>query len=359
MRITNSMMLANTVWNINQNMERLSKAQDRQSSQSKIQLPSDDPTVAARAIKYRSYVAAVTQYQKNVGDAISWQNVTDSALSSLGDVIKKLRDLTVQASSTGTLSENDLQDIKDQVSVLKQQAVDIMNTSYAGRYIFAGYATDQPPYQILSTTTPVAVGDKVMFKGQYLSLGGPMSASLSDADIQNYCQAHAAEMYNAGPAQAIKYDIGFGTQLAINVEGQDVIGQSTGANLFDTIDKLLLGLDGATTYKTASIDPTTSPPTVTVTTNSFKLDDLLNEFDADYNRVLAARSSLGARMNYAQMMQTRLGDDATTYKTLMSNNEDVDVAQSSVDVSTAEYVYEASLAVGAKVNSKTLVDFLT
>ena len=356
MRITNNMMTANTIWNLNQNLERLSKAQEQASSQSKIQLPSDDPVVAARAIKYRNYVAKVEQYQKNVDNASSWQEVTDSALSDLGDIIKRLKELTVQASSD-ILSDSDQESIKTEVSELKQQVVDVMNTSYAGRYVFAGYETDSPPYAIESTE----LGDKVTFKGDYLSLGGPTAESVSDDDIINYCSTNADQTYQAqnDGTQAIQFNIGFGVQIAVNVEGQNVIGGAPGANLFDTIDKLLLGLGGATSYKTAQLDTSTSPATVTVQDNTLDLDTVLSDLDTDYDRVLTARADLGARMNYVSMAKDRLSNDNTTYTQLMSNNEDVDTAEVSIELSTAQYVYEASLTVGAKVIGKSLVDFLT
>ncbi|EGO64737.1 flagellar hook-associated protein FlgL [Acetonema longum] len=351
MRITNNMMIADTVWNINKNAARLSKAQQQMSSQQKIQLPSDDPVVATRAIKYRNYVDTVAQYQKNVEDAASWQKVTESALNDLGDIITRARELTVEASSD-VLTEEELQKIKAEVIQLQQEAVDVMNTSYAGRYVFAGFATDEAPFELVSTSA----GDKVMFKGQYLSIGGPMADSLSDADITAFCTANASDIYQDSGDQAIQYNIGYGAQVAVNLEGQDVTGQETDSNLFDTFAKLLLALDGETSYKTAEVSGT--PAAVTVTANNFEIDDLLTDWDEDHERVLTEQADLGARMNYVNMTKNRLSNDHETYTTLMSNNEDVDTAEASIALTTAEYVYEASLAVGAKTINKTLVDFL-
>jgi flagellar hook-associated protein 3 FlgL len=351
------MMISNTVWNLNKNMERLAKSQAQMTTQSKIQTPSDDPVIATRAIKYRNYVATTEQYKKNVDDANSWQKITETALSDLGDVVKQVRDLTVQAAND-TLTDEDRAQIRTGVQQLKEQAIQIMNTDYAGRYVFAGFATDQPPYETQTVTIGGTTMDKVTFKGLYANLGGPVSAALSDADIEAFCQANSAQMYQGGIKQSIKYNVGYGNQVTVNVEGQDVIGQQSGSNLFDTLDKLLLGLDGETAYKTADVDTTTAPATVTVSTGTFDLDDVLADIDNDLDRLQTARSSLGARMNYVDMTSSRLTSNETTYTELMSNNEDVDVAEASMEVSSAEYVYEASLTVGAKVISKSLVDFI-
>ena len=348
MRITNSMMIANTVRNINNAARRLSEAQDRMSSQKKIQLASDDPVVATRAIKYRNYVSTVEQYQKNVDDVTSWQEVTETALSDLSDVIQQVRTLTVKASSDTMTAEN-LADIKVQISELRNEAIQIMNASYAGRYVFGGYSTGEEPYELTTTD----IGDTVTFKGQYLSLGGVVSADTDDSAIIAFCETNA-EYSTSGP-QSIKYNIGFNTDIAVNIEGQDVIGQG-GSNLFDTLSKLILALDGQAGYKTAEVE---DDGTVTVNTAAISgIDDLLTDLDADYDRVLTAQATLGACMDYVSRVSDRLSTDYATYSTLKSSNEDVDVSEASTEVSTAEYVYEVSLTVGAKVITKTLIDYL-
>jgi flagellar hook-associated protein 3 FlgL len=342
------MLASNSVWNLNNNLRRLNEAQEQMSTQSKIQLPSDDPITATRAIKYRNYVATVEQYQSNVDDAISWMEVTENAVSDLNDVIQRLRELTTQAAN-GTMTDDDKSAIAEEISQLKEQTVQIMNTSYAGRYIFGGYTTDQEPYTMDDD-------GRVLYQRQYLNMTGPLSSSISETDYEAFCITNADAMYQEGESQSIKYNIGYGNQLAVNVEGMDVIGQTAGSNLFASLDKLLLGLDGETSYNTATIDTSTS--TVTFASHEFEIGDILDDLDTDLNRVLATLSDIGARSNYAAMTKNRLSNDQTTYTKLMSNNEDIDIAEASVAVSSAQSVYEASLSVSAKVISKSLVDYL-
>ncbi|MDF2874089.1 MAG: flgL [Sporomusa sp.] len=306
MRITNSMMTAASVRNINKNMERLSKAQAQVSTESKIQQPSDDPVVASRAIRYRSYVARVEQYQRNVNNVTSWQKVTDDAMSDLSDITQQLKELVVKASSTGTLSSENLSAIKEEVTQLQQSAIDALNTTYGGRYVFGGYATDEAPYSLDSD-------GNVLFKGQLVS-----------------------DFTDSGAEQAIQSNIGYGTNITINVEGQDVTGTGDG-NLFATFAKIMDGLDSG---------------------DSDVLTGCLDDIETNSDTILAAQADLGARMNYVSMVEDRLSNDYTTYKELMSDNEDVDVAEASAESATAQVVYEASLSVGVKVMNKSLLDYL-
>jgi len=352
MRVTNSMLVSNSIWNISNNTKRLDKAQQQESTQSKIQLPSDDPEVAAQAVKYRNYVSTVEQYQKNASDATSWMNVTEGALNDLQDVVQQVRDKTVQASNE-SLSTSDLAAIKQEVQQLKKTAIQILNSSYAGRYIFAGYATDTEPYAETTIAAGTSSVDKVTFKGKIVDLNGAVSA---DVDSTAYAGAYATNAGNAyqgsGIDQSMKYNIGFANQITVNVEGQDVVGTDAGSNLFAAFDKLLLGLAGQTSYQT--VDSSGSAQTT-----SFSLTDVLGDLDTNLNRISAVTAALGARENTVSIATNRLSDNNTVYTKLMSTNEDVDAAEATTNVSTAQSVYEASLAGAAKAISKNLLDYIS
>ena len=374
MRVTNGMLVTNTIRNISNNTKRLSEASERQSTQCKISLPSDDPVVATNAVKYRNYVSTVEQYEDNATNALSWMDVTEGALSDLNDVVQEIRDKTVQAAN-GTYSASELEDIATEVEELKQSAIDILNTSYSGRYVFAGYNSETAPYAETTVNLTKADGSvvslsAVTYKNEYVNLGAAVSTDItSDATaLGNLTSAYTAAAnataaqtvsdtnpgaydYSNITAQTINYNVGFGAEIAVNVEGQDVVGTDMGSTLFDTIDKLLLGLSGATQY--ASVDAGG-----TVTTTDFSLTDLLEDIDANLAAITSAQADIGARENYTTMAKNRLSDDNTTYTTLMSNNEDVDIAEATTDLSTAQTVYDASLTVGAKAITKTLLDYL-
>ena len=400
MRITNSMLVSNTVWNIGKNTERLSEASERQSTQSKISLPSDDPVVATNAVKYRNYVSTVEQYQDNVSNATSWMSVTEGAISDLNDVVQEIRDKTVQAAN-GTQSAQSLSAIKTEITQLKKSAVDILNTSYAGRYVFAGYNTDASPYADTSvsltnadgTTTSVSA---VTYKNQYINLGSVVSDAVATdygaggtaaAPTEPSALASLEKAYTTAKAvtsasattpgvynyssiadQTINYNIGYGSEIAVNVEGQDLVGTTSGSTLFDTIDKLLLGLDelSSTADTTSAVTGTTTIKCYSLTTDAtgttsstFTLTDILGDLDTDMDRISSVTADLGARESYVTLAKNRLSDDKTVYTKLMSNNEDVDVATATTDLSEAQTVYEASLTVGAKAITKSLLDFIT
>lgn len=144
MRITNKIMRNNSAYNINQNKILQDKLTNQMTTQSKIVRPSDDPVVAIRALRLRSNVTAVTQYNdKNADDADKWLNVTADAMKSVDDV---LTDLYKQCLTSADKYEksDDLKILLSQMKQLTAEFYSCANVDYAGRYVFSGYRTDLP-----------------------------------------------------------------------------------------------------------------------------------------------------------------------------------------------------------------------
>ena len=142
MRITNKMMTNNMLSNINTNKNHMSTLENKYASGLEIQKPSDDPIVAVRALKLRTNLSELTQYyKKNIPDAKSWMETTESALRNTSEVITQIHTYCVQGAND-TLSESERKSIVDTLLGLKAQVYQEGNSNYAGRYLFTGYKTD-------------------------------------------------------------------------------------------------------------------------------------------------------------------------------------------------------------------------
>ncbi len=343
------MMINNTIRNINGNLEKMNTLNQQMSTGKKIQSVSDDPVCASRALKYRTYVSQIEQYQDNTADAQSWLEITEQALSDLNDVMQQVRELTVEASN-GTLSSDELDAIKTEIEQLKDSVIELGNQTYAGRYIFAGYETDSAPFEIEETS----VGEKIKYNGSYLSLDGVVSSDVDSADYITYYNNNAGDIF-VDTDQEIVYNIGRGSQIQVNVEGNEVFGTGV-EGIFETFQKLEIALDGGSEYKTIEIDPSN---TATVVTESLEIDDILDDIDTDISRILKVTADVGARTSYLELVQERLDTDYITYTELMSKNEDVDSAEVAIEFASSENIYNASLSAGSKVIVSSLVDYIT
>ena len=88
MRITNGIMINNSLNNISKNKTLSDKLNTQLATTKKIQRPSEDPIVAIRALRLRSTYNEIEQYlDKNIPDARSWMETTQEAIESINSVL--------------------------------------------------------------------------------------------------------------------------------------------------------------------------------------------------------------------------------------------------------------------------------
>ena len=142
MRITNKMMTNNMLYNINTNKNKMDALEQKYSTGLAIQKPSDDPIIAVRALKLRTNLNELNQYyEKNIPDAMSWMESTESALKVASEIITQVHTFCVQGAND-PLTQKDRNSIATNLSQLKAQVYQEGNANYAGRYLFTGYKTN-------------------------------------------------------------------------------------------------------------------------------------------------------------------------------------------------------------------------
>ncbi len=88
------------------------------------------------------------------------------------------------------------------------------------------------------------------------------------------------------------------------------------------------------------------------------IDEFLGAVDDQLQNINASRSEIGAKTNRLEMILSRIGDDSINVTQLLSNSQDVDMAETIMLLKNAENVYKASLSAGARVIQPSLLDFL-
>src|SRR5690606_18760681 len=75
----------------------------------------------------------------------------------------------------------------------------------------------------------------------------------------------------------------------------------------------------------------------------------LGAIEANIDRVISNRAVIGARVNRLELMQNRLEDSELNLTSLKSKTEDAEYEKLLIDAQVNENIYQASLAVGAKI----------
>ncbi len=143
MRITNTIMSNNMLSSINKNMHTLNKKYLQMGTGKKIQMASEDPIIASRALRYRSIVSSTKQYITNCNQANSWMSVTESAMDNITSILEKMRDNSILG-ATDSYEVNDRKKLLNEFNSYVSQLEDELNATCMGRYVFSGYKTNTP-----------------------------------------------------------------------------------------------------------------------------------------------------------------------------------------------------------------------
>lgn len=142
MRVTNSMIMKSSSTNINATKVNVDAKNNQMTTQKKINRPSEDPVIAVRSLRLSTTLNKLNQYaDKNIPDAESWIDVTETAILNMKSIITDIRTQCVTG-STGTLTADDRNTILNQLQALQKQMYSEGNADYAGRTVFTGFRTN-------------------------------------------------------------------------------------------------------------------------------------------------------------------------------------------------------------------------
>ena len=145
MRVTNSMIASQVTTNLQRSLQRFFELETKMSSGRRINKPSDDPAGTVRVLNYRTELAKITQYRKNVSQAKNWMTNYDSILADLKNFVSTSKEIAV-AMSNATFDSVARQASAEEVRSLIEQMVKLGNSQLEGRAVFGGFQTRGTPF---------------------------------------------------------------------------------------------------------------------------------------------------------------------------------------------------------------------
>jgi flagellar hook-associated protein 3 FlgL len=305
-RITQSMMATNILNNLSNDLKSMQTAENQESTGLAVTKPSDNPLATSQIMSLNTNISMQKMYYSNMQSASSFLSTTDSALSDTVTSLQQVQSLVTEGAN-GTENASDLQSLGEQVNQIIAQLVQTGNTINGSQYIFGGTQTTTPP---LATTTD------------------------SDGSI-------TAVTYQGNSGQ-INYEVAQGVQMPVNTNGSDLfqVTGSTGTGnttMFNTLIAIKNDLEN---------DDTTD------------LSSSLTQLNSIVTNVESQQAAVGAQEDRLSSAMTRNQSDSTSMATALSNLQDVDIDQATINFSEKSNVYQAALETAAKVITPTLVDYL-
>jgi flagellar hook-associated protein 3 FlgL len=294
--------------NLQQIENRMSTAEQQLSSGLRVSVASDDPDEISSILQLRAQIAGVQQTQENLSTVTPQVESGENAIQQAIQVLDTATSLATEASGS-TSSASQMADEVPQVQGLLQQLVSLSQTAVSGQYIFSGDMSGQPQYT--------------------LAVGGN--------SVQQMFQAGAPPQ--VADSNGVMISIGLTAQQIFDdqVGGGPGTGNPAPDNVFAAVSGLLTALQAG---NSASVQ--------TALSNIQAASAHLNDESSFYG---AAQNNLSAANNMASQTLIQLQQQ-------LSNEQDADAAQSSLDLTQATTDEQAAMSAQAMLKPQSLFDYL-
>lgn len=320
MRVTNSMLAKSFLRDLHRNQNNLKRINGQLSSGKEISRPSDNPYKVARSMQLNSDIKAAIQYNENIKDTTNWLDTTDTALQQLEKSFQRIRELMVSAGNAAYGSD-EKKAIKDEINEKVNEIAQILNTNFDGKYIFGGTKVNSKPIVV---EADVASGNNKLY---YASSDGS-KINVSDKE------------YNM-LASGLIVEISQGVTMKYNVTATEILEFGQGESKVNVMELL--------TSITDILD---------LEDSSEVTGSLLGQMDSAISNLLKVMAELGSKQNRMEAAATQNEDQILNLKDVLSQTEDIDFAEKTIEATVAQTVYMASLQVSARIIQPTLLDFL-
>ena len=290
--------------NLQQIQNRIGMAERQLSSGLRVSVASDDPDQISSILQLRAQIAGVQQTQENLSNVTPQVESGENAIQQAIQVLDTATSLATEAAGS-TSNASQRQDEIPQVQGILEQLLSLSQTAVNGQYIFSGDLSGQPQY------TLAANGNSV----QQATQPGP-AGQIQDAN-------------------GLPISIGLTAQQIF--DDQDANGNPTAASAFAAVTGLLTALQN-----------NDSPGILTAVTDIQTASAHLNDESSFYG---AAQNNLTAAGNSASQTLIQLQQQ-------LSNEQDADAAQSSLDLTMATTDEQAAMSAQAMLKPQSLFNYL-
>ena len=323
MRITNASMIRSHLYDTQNNLTNMSKINQQISTGKVINTVSDDPHKAIKIMNINNEIKYTEKYNSNIDETVGWMNTTDGALESTGNLLNEIKE-TILKVGNGTYSQNEMKSLNADINEKIKQLADTLNSTYGGKYLFAGTNVDDAPITVIENPDGTV---KLEF-----------SKDKNGQTIPN--------------TDDLKADISSGINIDYNISVGEILnikdGNGNTVNLLDEINNL----------STLMNDIANGDEQTAAKAKETLLNDTKGKIDTLFDHVVNERTSLGVRVSTAEKIKELNDEDILNIQDVLSKTQDTDVVEKFIELKSAEMIYQASIQVGAKLIQPTILDYI-
>lgn len=334
MRVTSFMIYNQFVRSLQRNLTHLSDSSEKLATGKKINKPSDDVVGITRSLDYKLSINLNNQYMRNIDEAISHLSFTEMKMSSVADTLTRIKELILIGVSDNTDALG-RQSIANEVGQLKDHLLNLSNSKFRDRYMFSGYRTD---IQSFNSTTYNYQGDEG-YINVMIDKEAAIPINSTGVHIFGYTMA-APEELRLNDGKYIHYIPGADTMITVEIRDTDNI------TVLDT-------------FNYSNVMQMTNILTSALNSNDVtRVEALMKPFEKAFNNIINHQAYAGAILNRIDNQIANNEDSTLNLKTVLSNTEDVDLAEIISTITKHETAIQALRQSSVKQLSQSLFDFL-
>jgi len=149
LRVTHQSTSESIVRYLRQQTDQRLRIQETIATGRQVNQASDDPQAISQILNTRQVLSSLDQYQRNITQAELRTHALETTLAAVDDLVDTARDLGENAGENPDMQGT----LAGQVSLIRDQVIQLANTRLGDIYLFAGHNTAVAPFQDDGTYT--------------------------------------------------------------------------------------------------------------------------------------------------------------------------------------------------------------
>ncbi len=418
MRVSDLMLSNNFVSNLNATKARMGKLQLDLATQKKIRNPSDSPYGASKILRLNEQLSLQDLYSKNVENGLAFLNETSFEVESMQSEIADVQTALAELNNPG--NQVNIQSYAEKIDLALNSILNHANAKFNGKYVFGGtdfisqpfgydsgnssiekkvndlsgvqtVKTSQNIFQKINLTGTEVFGTIVKNTGTfdvnsavgtatnnqtkvYDALGNEFDLNITytktaantykmDYDVLD---TNGVSVFSTPPSsQDLKFNTSTGQMETLNGKKPapikiDLGSQKINFNLDVTSLRETDGGGSLSFSANQKMDVFNTLLSIkeNLANGIMPTDEQIKSLDEFNKHLLNKSSQVGNVINQLNETSDLLVSQKITLQSLLSQEQDVDIAKATVDLQQQDYLMQMSYKIAAMILPKSLLDFL-
>ena len=312
--ISNNSAVASASYYLDKNQKAMQMSIKRLASGKRIVSPNEDPGTLSVVMKLNAAVNRLSGARNNVQNGISFVEVQDGVLETVGRIVGRMAELKGMATQDPMKSSQDVESYNNEFVDLQKQMFDISNQTFNGVSLFANFAT--------KADGSIDTSQQVEFKG--------------NTSADNTIEIFTSSEGSSGSKVSL-YKVGLLSALTI-----DAANLTTAKNGASGVTGTVFGL-----FRNSSAALGAGYAEISLNTSGLSM----GVFEQAVANIAYLRAQTGGGMSRLNFASESISSMETNLRSAIGRIEDVDIAAESANLAKYSILTQAAAAMVAQATS--------